>query len=392
MKRTILTLLVSVILVFTAGCASVFTANSDKPLTERQASQLSAELWAAKLTEIEKTYGPMWDEKRLVYNDLTMPFDYKVFGEKPADGRSLYISMHGGGNTPAQVNTQQWNNQKRLYAPDEGVYFVPRAAVDDWNMWFRPHIDTLFSMAIQAAMVKYDVNPNKVYIMGYSAGGDGAYRMAPRMADRWAAAAMMAGHPGEASPLNLRNIGFTLWMGEHDAAYDRNILAVKFGERMDSLHRADPEGYVHETHIMKGKGHWMDRADTVAVGWMSQFVRNPYPDRVVWRQEETNQRTGFYYLSVSTDEAKGGMEVRVDRRENVFEILRNDYNTLYINLNDRMVDLDKPVTVLYEGRTIFRGRVPRRARHIAASIDDRADPEYIFYAQIKIKNGEAKAL
>lgn len=51
-----------------------------------------------------------------------MKFDYRVFGEKPADGRSLYISMHGGGNAPEALNTQQWQNQIRLYEPAEGVY------------------------------------------------------------------------------------------------------------------------------------------------------------------------------------------------------------------------------------------------------------------------------
>ena len=49
----------------------------------------------------------------------------------------------------------------------------------------------------------YEVDPNKVYLMGYSAGGDGVYQLAPRMADRFAAAAMMAGHPNETSPLGL---------------------------------------------------------------------------------------------------------------------------------------------------------------------------------------------
>ena len=54
----------------------------------------------------------------------------------------------------------------------------------------------------------HDVNPNRVYIMGRSAGGDGIYQVAPRMADRFAAAAMSAGHPNEASHLCLRNIAF----------------------------------------------------------------------------------------------------------------------------------------------------------------------------------------
>lgn len=76
---------------------------------------------------------------------------------------------------------------------------------------------------------------------------------------------MMAGHPGEASQVNLRHVPFMIWMGENDGAYDRNKLAVAKGNVLDSLQQVEPEGYIHETHIVKGKGHWMDRADTAAI-------------------------------------------------------------------------------------------------------------------------------
>ena len=56
-----------------------------------------------------------------------MPFFYKIFGEKPKGGRSLWISMHGGGNAPAALNDSQYENQKRLYQPAEGIYLAPRA-------------------------------------------------------------------------------------------------------------------------------------------------------------------------------------------------------------------------------------------------------------------------
>ena len=58
-----------------------------------------------------------------------------------------------------------------------------------------------------------NVNPNRVYVIGYSAGGDGIYQIGPRMADRWAGAAMIAGHPNGAPPDNLRNTAFTLHVG-----------------------------------------------------------------------------------------------------------------------------------------------------------------------------------
>lgn len=370
----------------------LFSGCADRGLSESEAAALAAEAWSECRQRVREECGPMWENRELVCNDARMKFWYKVFGEKPSDGRSLYISLHGGGNVPAEVNDGQWENQKVLYAPAEGVYFVPRAAVNDWNMWLRPHIDTLFDMAIRTAVTELDVNPDKVYLLGYSAGGDGVYRMAPRMADSWAAASMMAGHSGEASPLNLRNIGYMTWMGELDAAYDRNRLAVEYGERMDSLRRADPEGYVHETHIMKGMGHWMLRADTVAIDWMSKFRRNPYPDKVVWHQEESNQRPSFYWLSVPSEDAAAGLEARAELDGNRITILKNDYPTLYVNLNDDMIDLDEPVAVVLDGKEIFRGRVKRRASHIAATAEERCDPRYIFSARLEIRGDKARAL
>ena len=80
-------------------------------------------------------------------------------------------------------------------------------------MWFKPHITPLFDRLIENFVVKHRVNPDKVYVLGYSAGGDGVYQIGPGMADRWAAASMMAGHPNDAKPDNLRNIGFGLFMG-----------------------------------------------------------------------------------------------------------------------------------------------------------------------------------
>ena len=58
----------------------------------------------------------------------------------------------------------------------------------------------------------------------------------------------------------------------------------------------------------------MLRADTVAIDWMSKFRRNPYPDKVVWRQEESNQRPSFYWLSVPSEDAAAGLEARSGAR------------------------------------------------------------------------------
>ena len=120
-------------------------------------------------------------QKSLSAEDIhTMRFKYRIYGEKPLDGRSLYISMHGGGGTTPEVNDQQWENQIDLYHPKEGVYVAPRSLHNVWNMWLLPYLDGFFDELIQSAVDVMGVNPDKVYITGYSAGGDGTFRMAPR--------------------------------------------------------------------------------------------------------------------------------------------------------------------------------------------------------------------
>lgn len=360
-----------------------------QPLSAEDANEVSDFLFKKYQKELKVAHGKEWGNKVLKIGDLKMPFETRVAGEKPDNGRSLYISMHGGGNAPASLNTQQWMNQIMLYSPEEGVYIAPRAPFDDWNMWFRPEMTEFFDRLIQLAVIDLDVSPDKVYLMGYSAGGDGVYRMAPRMADRWAAASMMAGHPGDVTPLNLRNIGFSLWVGANDSGYDRNKMAADFSKKLEEVKKADPDGYTYDVHIVKGKSHWMDREDAAAIPWMAQFTRNPYPKKVSWRQEESDYMpTSFYWLSVPKESTQKGNTVIVERDGNTFNILKCDYPTLTINVNDAMINFDQPVRVLMDGKELFNGKIKRSMETIYDTLKARGDRAYIFSAKVTVKTKE----
>ena len=169
-------------------------------------------------------------DRLLKEKNLQMPFSFTTFGAKPEGGRSLWISMHGGGAADKRLNDGQWENQKQLYKLDEGIYLAPRAPTNTWKLWHEGHIDRFFGRLIEDLVVLEEVNPDRVYILGYSAGGDGVYQLGPRMADYWAGAAMMAGHPNGVSLLSLRNVPFALQVGADDADYDRNKIAREYGE------------------------------------------------------------------------------------------------------------------------------------------------------------------
>lgn len=288
--------------------------------------------------------------------NLRMPLFWTVYGEEPADGRSLWISLHGGGGVAPEVNDGQWRNQKFLYRPAEGVYVAPRAPWNAWDMWCQEPIDSMYLSIIKAMVSHYNVNPDKVYILGYSAGGDGVWRMAPRMADHWAASSMMAGHPGDVSLVNLRNLPFMIWMGGKDEAYNRNRLAAVRGAQMDSLQSADPEGYVHETHILPDKAHWMDREDAAAIPWLAQYRRQAWPRKIVWQQEEVLKES-FYWLSVPRAEMERGKRVELHVDGNVIVIDRCDYSSLTLRLSEQLLPLSGKIKVCHGGKVLFRGKV-----------------------------------
>lgn len=351
------------------------------PLTDAECGQAGKAIWEERTAYVKAAWGTQWTGKLLVDSKgLQMRFEYKTYGPKPAAGYDLYISMHGGGEAAASVNDQQWQNQITLYQPP-GIYLAPRAPTNTWNMWFQDHIDGFFDRMIQLCVANLDVNPNRVYIMGYSAGGDGTYQLGPRMADRWAAGAMMAGHPNDASPVNLRNIGFTLHVGALDAAFDRNAKVVEFAKKIQALQDADPGFYKYHAQVHDGKPHWMDLEDKVALPWMAAFTRSPHPRKVVWLQDGTGIRTQPQSYWVGRPDRKDSLlkaSITAEIKGQEVHILSTNLDSVALYLNDSLVDLDKPVAFFWKGAKVGEGLVPRTVASLYLSSEARGDREYIY--------------
>jgi len=120
------------------------------------------------------------------------------------------------------------------------------------------------------------------------------------------------------------------------------------------------------------------------VPWMAEYTRVNRPEKIVWRQEEV-LKSGFYWVGIKGSEAERGKEIRVQREGNTISIDKCDYSSLTIYLDDSMADLDKPVTVVYDGKTLFEGKVTRSPKVMRETLLSRQDPSYIFSAKIEIQ-------
>jgi hypothetical protein len=355
------------------------------PLTKKDAAEAQSLLWKAHVAIVSKERAGEIKDRLLKEQNLEMPFYFDTFGKKPEGGRSLWISLHGGGGAPKQINDSQWENQKKLYKVEEGIYLAPRAPTNTSSLWHEGHIDRFFGRLIEDLIVLEEVNPDRVYVLGYSAGGDGVYQLAPRMADHWAAAAMMAGHPNGVSLLSLRNVPFALQVGANDDAYNRNKVGKEYGEQLDKLQKDDPKGYEHFVRIREGMGHWMKLEDKEALPWMAKFTRDPIPEKIVWKQTGTPHLRS-YWLAVPEKEAQIGGLIVAERKRQAVEIVSSEkVKTLIVRFDDRMADLDQPVKVTAAGKELYSGTLSRNLNTMVRTLIGRGDPKLIFTAEVMVE-------
>ncbi|MCA9000890.1 MAG: hypothetical protein KDB61_03135, partial [Planctomycetes bacterium] len=340
----------------------------------------------------------------LTLGEHQMPFVLlrKESTPAPTTGRPLYICMHGGGRNPDvpgphawDVNSREWQTQVVLAAElyhGEGIFFVPRMADDRLGRWYHANVQEAVDALVEHGLRAWNVDPNRVYIMGISEGAYGTQHLGPFMADRFGGANAMAGGVGKDVPAeNLRNLAFRSDVGEHDTMYDRVNLSREFHARMEEA-KALHGGYVNHLEVQMGKGHGVDYEH--GSEWMIQHHRDPRPDTVIWTSKvlDGHRRAAFYWLGLEIDDRKGpiSMTAKLLKDENRIEITavsgKEGFSlegvTLRIYLDDAMVDFTQPVMVTLNGETAFQGNPTRSVETLAKSLALRGDPSYAFPAQI----------
>ena len=287
MKKTWKTLLIALVLTVFAFCAAnaegVITVNPDlEPMTQAETLEMFAEAADAYYQDpalIEELKGEITIEETevpvdmvedgilrfgsLTHNGQTMRFLIDQIGEPDEAGRyPLYLTLHGGGEDEPEGNDSQWFEMYDYYreAVTSGIYIACRGITNTWDLHFRPESYPLYDRLIQAMVCLYHADPNRVYVLGFSAGGDGVYQIAARMPERFAAANMSSGHPNGVSLLNLANCPFSIQVGVRDYYSEsamRCIRAAEFDQVLKDYHDLYEANYLHQVlgHVPAGHNY-----------------------------------------------------------------------------------------------------------------------------------------
>jgi pimeloyl-ACP methyl ester carboxylesterase len=368
----------------------VFSGNFDRMLAGNEPA-VRRTVWEA-FRAAAPLHRPLHDDfatNQVRFGKHLSPYTVKTVGLKPTNGWALFIAMHGGGNAPKEVNDSQWKIMQRYYrdhAEAGGYHYVAlRAPNDTWNGFYDVYVYPLVANLIREFVIFADVDPNKVFIMGYSHGGYGAYAIGPKMPDRFAAihASAAAATDGETTPKTLRNTVFTVMVGEKDTMYGRYDRNRKFKETVEQLRGNRSDIYPVAVEIIAGNGH-TGLPDRDKIRAMYPAVRNPVPPELTWLQTD-KVITDFFWLQSAAPSKK--QEINATCRNNRVTITTTtNVPSLAVLLDGRLVDYAKPVSFEINGTSSTRKLKPS-LRVLCESLLRRGDPELAFTVREEFVTG-----
>lgn len=355
---------------------------------------------------------------------LVMPYVAIQKGEKPDGGWPLAIAMHGGGSTGDKldnphawpVNNREWNAQIKVALskyPSDVTYFIPRMVDDNQGRWWKEFNYEAFSALIRHAILYWDVDPNRVYLMGISEGGYGTETLACRYPEKFAAASGLACGSGTSIHVeNLRNLPFRTDVGEKDTMFGRKPNAVKKHALLDELREKDTGGYTNHLEVHKGRGHGIDYGP--GPKWMVQFERNPHPERVTYTlfQHDKTKNKGAYWLQALNDLEKKViyLDSQIDSEKNSISIsakatiddevvqaadgqqpLADSGETtaasglkLRLWLHESLLDLSKPIEIRINGKKVETITAKPQLDSMCESLMLFGDPNYSYPCKVDV--------
>jgi pimeloyl-ACP methyl ester carboxylesterase len=367
-----------------------FTGSLEKLLRANEPAVRHVAWEAYQASPVHGAMKADFDTNQVRFEKYLSPYTVKTVGTRPPNGWALFIAMHGGGNAPKEVNDSQWKHMQIYYRdhPEAGgyLYVALRAPNDTWNGFYDTYVYPLVANLIRQFLLFGDVDANKVFIMGYSHGGYGAFAIGPKMPDRFAAIHASAAAPtdGETTAKTLRNTIFTVMVGEKDTMYGRYERDQKFRDTVEKLRGDRTDIYPVSVRIIAGNGH-TGLPDRDKIADMYPAIRDPVPRELTWLMTDKVIQNFFW---LRCDRPGKQREIDAICRDNRITLTTTtNITTASMLLDRRLVDFDKPVALELNGKALKSVKLQPSLRVLCETLLRRGDPELAFTAQIDLLLG-----
>lgn len=368
---------------------------------------------------------------------LVVPSDYQL--ERPT---GLIVFMHGGGKgsqrtapasymAPADASSPP--SSARLGDLFEAVGMIGVGPSAPWNendhsRWCLPKADDYIADVIQECKARFNVDADRVFLMGHSMGGFGAYHQVQRQPDRFAAVIASAGswslaqwpvirgttlcivHGTRDAERGVRDrhtdIAFARWAhrllsqrsipnvfkehpGMHPFGYSKPSV-LEFFDASRELRRdpffphvvlASPVGYSTSKCYPASHNRWVT-LDAMAEGQLGYDALERHgsghsKDSPIeeWKQWELRHKT------VKRD---GSLLEALNQGENRLAVTTTNVSRLTLWLHPSMVDFAEPIQVTLNGEKCFDQRITPSLATLLDSFERRRDWGLVYPAKISL--------
>jgi len=366
--------------------SSPFNDRLEKLLSENESAVREIVWQAYRKAPIHNALRADYDARQVQFQKYLSHYTLREVGQRPTNGWALFIAMHGGGGAPKEVNDSQWRIMQHYYKdhPEAGgyLYLALRAPNDTWNGFYDVYVYPLIENLIRQFLLFGDVDPNKVFIMGYSHGGYGAFAIGPKIPDRFAAIHASAGAPtdGETTPKTLRNTVFSFMVGEKDTMYGRIERDRKFNDAIIKLRGDDTNSYPVTFQEIAGNGH-TGLPDRDKIKEMYPHVRNPVPSHLTWFMTD-KVVTDFFWLRSSAPGKKREIDALCVENHLTVTTTTNVAQATVL-LDQRLVDITRPLILEVNGK-ISNYRPQPSLRTLCETMRRRGDPLLAFTIEFEL--------
>jgi hypothetical protein len=173
-------------------------------------------------------------------------------------------------------------------------------------------------------------------------------------------------------------------IGENDNAHGRRTLCEKFDAEVRRLKEENPGEYPIVMEFKQGFGH-SGLPDRDKLQEMLPRKRNAIPHNLSWELTDSVV-SDFFWLAVPTPKKNQRLDATLDG--NAVRIKTQNVNQFLLELDSRLISLDKPLTITLNGTMQTRTVKPSFAT-LCRSLQRRGDPALASTCEIAL-DGEPK--
>ena len=310
------------------------------------------------------------------------------------------VHLHGAVDRNAEAQIPQLRRPERFLSEDR-ITILP-AAWSESRWWQASQVENVTGI-LRTVKRTYNVDENRVSLMGISDGGTGTWYFAFRCPTPWASYLSFIGSPSVlANPssgtqgaiflVNLAGKSILAINGKTDTLYPAEALRPA----MEAFRKAGAD----VTFEVEPGGHdteWWPRRAGQIDAFVDAHPRDPLPDRVAWATDRTDRakRSSWVVideldqaapkkLAVLGDEPRHSGGVSVVRLGNTVEAVAIGVRRYRLLLSPEKFDFGRDVVVSTNGRESFRGRVVPSLYALLEWAAEDVDRAMLFAAQLEI--------